>query len=171
MLARTFSLLRASARYDAAMRQRGFLGTLAVDGWLGDANREFAREWYQSSDIQDLERQTAAQGAAQTFTHAQVEALRRNLVAQRAELDQLRTLVKVLCETLIDVGVISDNVLDYRLEAALDEQAAARAAAAAGGAPVAAPLVCEACNSSVPAARTVVTARGVVCDACHARLG
>ncbi len=170
--------MRASARaldvygqYDSAMGQRGFLGSLALGGWLGDENREFARDWYQSSDIVDLERQAAAQGAAQTFTHAQVEALRRQLLAQRTELDQLRTLVKVLCETLVDVGAVSDKVLDYRLEAALDEQAAARAAAVAQAAPEARPLVCAACNTSVPAGRTVVTARGVVCDACHARLG
>ena len=85
------------------------------------------------------------------------------LAAQQREIRTLKALVGVLAGVLRDTGVVDGDVLDYRLEAALEEAAEAATAPAM--------VTCPGCGREVPQSQTVVTAIGTVCDRCHATGG
>ncbi len=95
----------------------------------------------------------------------QVHKLFQLDIAQADEIDRLRLTVRVLTEVLVDTLGLDETVLQYRLEAAIDEAGEAKRKAQEQGAMVR----CESCSATVPASKTNITAFGVVCDACFAR--
>jgi hypothetical protein len=81
-----------------------------------------------------------------------VSLLQRRLTEQRKELDKVRTAPKLL---------------DYRLEAAMDELEEADGTGETKPAPQL--TTCSRCEVHIPVTNTVVTDAGTVCDSCFAR--
>lgn len=106
----------------------------------------------------------AAMIAGQNATEA-MTMLHRRMAEQRKELEKLRAAVSVLCQVLRDHKVIDPKILDYRLEAAMEELEDGT------GETKPAPQLtsCASCGAHVPVTNTVVTASGTVCDSCFQR--
>lgn len=127
------------------------------------------------SDLSIRERQLfddAAEGistlqTASVGTAEQVNKLFRLDVQQGEEIERLRLTVQVLVDVLVDTLGLDSKVLEYRLEAALEEAAARRTEAEAGGRTI----TCAFCETSVPVTRTNITEAGTLCDGCFARRG
>src|SRR5262245_54340359 len=89
---------------------------------------------------------------------------------QGQEIAQLRTLVGVLIQMLVDSKAVDEDVLKYRLQAELEEaaqQAAASGDPYRGGPPQeAAPLACVACGKTLTLAEAAPTKRGPMCNPC-----
>ncbi len=96
---------------------------------------------------------------------AAMALLHRRIAEQRKELEKLRVALGVLAAVLRDHKVIDPNILDYRLEAAIEEMEDAT------GETKPAPQLtsCASCGAHVPVTNTAVTAAGTVCDACFQR--
>jgi len=107
--------------------------------------------------------------------------------AQSKELAQLRAIVRVLAETIIDMGFDKER-LEQRMENALEDLESAKTmaegvgAGVSGGGPyrssgaedqAAVPAkpepqcVCISCAKTVLLRRTTITERGNICDRCH----
>ena len=121
-----------------------------------------------SDDISFRERSAinSAQDSADAALHqgemlgTSIGALQRTVLAQGRELHNLRAAIAVLVQTLADTGAVDAQVLDYRLEAALDEAEQESEAA---------PLVmCVGCSTQLAQDRTNVTELGLMCDRCFA---
>ncbi len=95
----------------------------------------------------------------------QVHKLFRLDIEQAEEIERLRLTVRVLTEVLVDTLGLDETVLQYRLEAAVDEAEEARRTSQKQGKMVR----CESCTAMVPSSKTNITAFGVVCDGCFAR--
>jgi len=95
----------------------------------------------------------------------QVHKLFRLDIEQAEEIDRLRLTVRVLTEVLVDTLGLDETVLQYRLEAAIDEAEESKRATQKQGKVIR----CEGCTTMVPSSRTNITAFGVVCDDCFAR--
>jgi len=100
--------------------------------------------------------------AAETRLALSLDELTALVHRQQRELDTLRALVAVLAKVLHDTGVVDADLLDFRIEAALDE-VAAREHAEEEKAEL---LACLRCGARVPREQTVVTGDGFVCDRC-----
>ena len=87
---------------------------------------------------------------------ASVGMLQQRLAAQAKEIRTLKALVGVLAGVLRDTGVVDGDILDYRLEAALEEAAEEKVEV----------VTCLQCGRQVPKNRTTITGAGLVCDAC-----
>jgi hypothetical protein len=99
---------------------------------------------------------------AQADIHAQsIGEMRAMLRAQARELAMLRAAMGVLAGLLRDNGLVDPKVLDYRLEAAMDDGAAEHEESVSSA-------VCLRCSTELPLAQTVMTENGPVCDRCHA---
>src|SRR5262245_57509939 len=96
---------------------------------------------------------------------AAMALLHRRIAEQRKELEKMRVLVGVLAAVLRDHKIIDPHILDYRLEAAMDDLEDAT------GETKPAPQLtsCASCGAHVPVTNTAVTAAGTVCDACFQR--
>jgi len=94
---------------------------------------------------------------------ASIGALQRTIQAQQTEIRGLKAALSVLAHVLEDAGVVDRKVLDYRIEAAIEEAQEA-AAEARGGETV----PCVGCNAQVPKSRSNVTELGLMCDRCFA---
>ncbi|MEO8705962.1 MAG: hypothetical protein ABI867_38375 [Kofleriaceae bacterium] len=98
------------------------------------------------------------------------QQLEKRLAQMSREIVMLRTAVTVLVNTLRDTNVVDPQLLDARLEAALDEALPAPEPIPAAGAPKPPPpvhlLVCIRCRTETPAASTTMTADGPICDSC-----
>ena len=92
----------------------------------------------------------------------QLDALTRQVRRQQEQIETLQALVGVLGGVLHDTGVVDADLLDFRIEAALDEVAAHAQTDQAE----ARMLACLRCGSRVRPEQTVVTADGTVCDKC-----
>lgn len=90
-----------------------------------------------------------------------IGALQRTILAQQAEIRSLKAALSVLAHVLEDAGVVDRKVLDYRIEAAI-EDAQEAAEEARGGETV----PCVGCNTQVAKAKTNVTELGLMCDRC-----
>lgn len=88
-------------------------------------------------------------------------SLRATVAAQNREIAQLRAALGVLAQVLCDRELVDASMLDYRLEAAM-ENAVEQAQTAAQA------VQCAQCGRQVPAQQTVMTEHGAVCDRCHA---
>lgn len=107
-----------------------------------------------------LDRGTAALEASSAQSDAISRMLGR-LAAQDREIKLLRAAVGVLAAMLRDNGVVDGEMLDLRLEAAM-ENAEEEIDHAANT------ITCPRCNRQVDRRITVMTEAGVVCDRCHA---
>ena len=108
------------------------------------------------NDAYDQAEIAAGQANANAFSIDQLQAK----VAQLSrEVWMLRAALTVLVNTLRDTNVVDAHVLEVRLEAALEETAAAKQ--------VQAQLVtCIKCRQQVPAVSTTMTEDGPMCDRC-----
>lgn len=112
--------------------------------------------------------QDAADIAANEAAVAQysIASAQNRIDAMSREIVMLRTAITVLTQTLKDTKVVDDRLLDARLQAAMEE-AFPKPAPAAQPIPAAdRKVVCIKCRGSVPAASTVMTAEGPICDRC-----
>ena len=87
---------------------------------------------------------------------------RKNHRVLRAQVQDLSTAVTVMMRMLAESGALDATVLKYRVEAELEAIADARAN------PAAQTVQCITCGQVGPAARTVLTGDGTVCDVCAA---
>jgi hypothetical protein len=97
-----------------------------------------------------------------TMLGQSIGSLQRVIRAQATEIKRLQTALAVLAHVLEDAGVIDGKVLDYRIEAALEEEQATAAAQVET-------VTCVACSQAVAKARTNVTELGLMCDRCLAQ--
>ena len=114
------------------------------------------------------EAQDAADVAASAASDAQysIASAQNRIDAMSREIVMLRTALTVLTQTLKDTKIVDDRLLDARLEAAMEE-AFPKPPPAAQPIPAAdRKVVCLKCRSSVPAAKTAMTADGPMCDRC-----
>jgi hypothetical protein len=97
--------------------------------------------------------------------------LQQRTTQMAREIVMLRAALTVLVNTLRDTNVLDAKLLDARLEAALEE-AFPPPTENTQTAPTAqlGPLTCIRCRESKPAAQTVMSADGPICDPCSARL-
>ncbi|MBT8494542.1 MAG: hypothetical protein KJO07_15910 [Deltaproteobacteria bacterium] len=138
-----------------------------------------------NSNHEGLSMMMQAQASQSQHVGSQLRKLYELDHAQSKELAQLRTIVRVLSETIIDMGFDKER-LEQRMEAALDdlesEKTMVEGAGVGGGpyrgGPVAdAPqeampeptTVCTHCTNTVLVRRTTITEHGNVCDRCHYR--
>lgn len=89
-----------------------------------------------------------------------VGVLTKRVVALSREVALLRVAFTVLARTLKDTNVVDGELLDVRLEAALDE------ALPPPGAATPMTVVCVRCRRDVPASSTTMTEDGPMCDRC-----
>ncbi len=107
-----------------------------------------------------------------------VEALRRQVNTRRSEIGELRAALQAVCDLLVDLGVIDDEALGYRIEAAVAEAAGTSATTSAttsapsftSSAPAPAAVeseaTCARCRLVVPARDISFTDLGPICKAC-----
>jgi peptidoglycan hydrolase CwlO-like protein len=116
-----------------------------------------------------------------SFMQPQVDSLRRQVDSQRSEIGQLKAALQAVCDLLVDLDLVEEEALGYRIDAAVAEAAAAEAARAAPlAAPPASPFgppssasslvaseaSCSRCRREVPARDITFTDRGPVCESC-----
>jgi len=92
--------------------------------------------------------------------------LRKQLARQQEEIRTLRTVLAVLGRVLEEAGVVDAKVLDYRIEAAIEEareQSRERQARET--------KMCVGCSLDFPVGRLNVTEYGDMCDGCVATRG
>jgi hypothetical protein len=103
----------------------------------------------------------AAQGDA--FGQA-IASMQRTIVQQQNQLKLMSSMIGVLAAVLRDNGVVDPDILDARLEAAI-ENAQEEIKQETDN------VMCMRCSTLQPKARTNVTELGVVCDRCLAQMG
>jgi hypothetical protein len=119
----------------------------------------------------------------------ELNGLRQALGEKTVEVDHLRCALSSLTQLLVERGVLDEESVKARFDEAVAELSRDAAPppepADATGSPYrdASPaeeeaeeeppemVQCQGCGKSVPAARTNVTARGVLCDACFGTAG
>jgi len=112
-------------------------------------------DWRRRQDIDSVTSMNEAMADNMANLGSQVTRL-------RAQVHDLSTAVTVVMRMLAESGALDATVLKYRVEAELEAIADARAN------PAAQTVKCITCGQVVPAARTVLTGDGTVCDACAA---
>lgn len=112
-------------------------------------------DWRRRQDIDSVTSMSEAMADNMANLGSQVTRL-------RAQVHDLSTAVTVMMRMLAESGALDATVLKYRVEAELEAIADARAN------PAAQTVKCITCDQVVPAARTVLTGDGTVCDACAA---
>lgn len=112
-----------------------------------------------------------------SFMQQQVDALRRQVDSQRSEIGQLKAALQAVCDLLVDLDLVEEEALGYRIDAAVAEAAAEAAPPAAAptspfDTPSPAPSLvaneasCSRCRREVPARDITFTDRGPVCESC-----
>jgi hypothetical protein len=125
------------------------LGNSHLNYMFGD------NDWRRRQDIDSVTQMSEVMADNVANLGAQVTRL-------KAQVLDLSTAVTVMMRMLADSGALDATVLKYRVEAELEAIADARAN------PAAQTVKCIACDNVVPAASTVLTGDGAVCDACAA---
>lgn len=123
--------------------------------------------WAERHAINDAHDRADAATIASADAAVAVALLQRRVTEQRKELEKVRTALSVLCQVLRDTKVLDAQLLDYRLEAAMDELEEEDGTGATKPAPQL--TTCSRCEIHIPVTNTVVTASGTVCDSCFAR--
>jgi hypothetical protein len=105
-----------------------------------------------------------------TFAHQQSTALRLTVERQQAEIERLKGALQAVCDLLVDLDLIEEEALAYRVEAAI-EVAAAPAPVSPYDPPTSAPpaakaVECSRCKRQVKPADIAFTDRGPMCDPC-----
>lgn len=112
-------------------------------------------DWRRRQDIDSVTSMNEAMADNMANLGSQVTRL-------KAQVHDLSTAVTVMMRMLAESGALDATVLKYRVEAELEAIADARAN------PAAQTVKCITCGQVVPAARTVLTGDGTICDACAA---
>jgi hypothetical protein len=112
-------------------------------------------DWRRRQDIDSVTSMSEAMADNMANLGSQVTRL-------RAQVHDLSIAMTVMMRMLAESGALDSTVLKYRVEAELEAIADARAN------PAAQTVKCITCDQVVPAARTVLTGDGTVCDACAA---
>jgi len=133
--------------------------------------------WWEMQKInQAFDEAATAQAAAESAQYRGY-SMETRLDALSREVVMLRTALTMLTQTLKDTKVIDEQLLDARLEAAMEDAAAAlprqghvpsvnavlRQTAAQTGPAM---LTCIRCRQSVPASTTLMTGDGPMCERC-----
>jgi glutamine synthetase type III len=92
-----------------------------------------------------------------------ISSMQRTIVQQQNQLKIMGSMISVLAAVLRDNGVVDPDILDARLEAAI-ENAREEIKVEADS------VMCMRCTTLQPKARTNVTELGVVCDRCLATM-
>ena len=125
--------------------------------------------WWERDAINgayDAAEVAVGQASANQFS---IHQLQQRITQQSREIVMLRTALTVLVNTLRDTSVVDAKLLDARLEAAMEEAfPPPEAQKAAANAPPR-PLTCIRCREPKPAAQTMMSADGPICDPCSAR--
>jgi hypothetical protein len=119
--------------------------------------------WLERSAINSAQDRADAALNQGEMLGSSIGALQKTILAQHAEIRGLKAALSVLAHVLEDAGVVDRKVLDYRIEAAIED--AREAAEAARGTET---VLCVGCSTQVPKARTNVTELGLMCDRCFA---
>ena len=131
-------------------------------------------------DASEMQRQSD-----QSLTEFHQQRMGHALELAMAEVRMLRAALSSLTQLLVERGVVDEAAVKQRYDEAMAElsrpsRTPPRRDPAAGGDPYrAAPasephpdaVVCQGCGAAVPAARSNVTARGVLCDTCYGVAG
>lgn len=134
----------------------------------------FDSDYRQRADINALREADAAYTA---HVAADLDGVRQQCMRLQRQVGDLSILVSVLVRMLEEGGQLDSKVLRYRVEAALEAIAAARVAPSPSPDHIAnppepqaptTPTTCGRCGQVVPANRTTITERGIVCDRCAA---
>jgi hypothetical protein len=130
----------------------------------------------------NVDRLRAAESADMAFVTYQLNELRRELSEKIVEVAQLRCALSSLTQLLVERGVLDEASIKVRFDEAVSELSRASmpppVATEATGSPYrdAPPseeepppklVQCQGCGKTVLAARSNVTARGILCDACY----
>lgn len=108
------------------------------------------------------------------FTHQRVDHLQRVVERQGAELVRLKAALQAVCDLIVDLDLIEEEALAYRIDAALADAAEVAepappgpfAAHAPAPAPAGSEADCSRCRRRVPARDISFTDRGPMCEAC-----
>lgn len=111
------------------------------------------------------------------FTHQRVDHLQRVVERQGAELVRLKAALQAVCDLIVDLDLIEEEALAYRIDAALADAAEVAevaepappgpfAAHAPAPAPAGSEADCSRCRCRVPARDISFTDRGPMCEAC-----
>lgn len=136
----------------------------------------FDSDYRQRADINAMRDSDVAYAA---HVAADIDGVRAQCMQLHRQVGDLSILVGLLVRLLEESGHVDSKVLRYRVEAELELLAAARAAPRPQPAPdhianppepqaPTTPTTCGKCGQVVPANRTTITERGVVCDRCAA---
>lgn len=146
------------------MGRIGFFEALMSDGFTADASISWTERDAINSAHDHADAALDAVGMqAEGFGKA-IARLSKRLHEQDQQIKMLNAAVSVLAAMLRDNGVVKAEMLDARLEAAM-ENARDDAAVTANT------VTCQRCGAQVAMQRTVMTETGTICDACHARSG
>ncbi|MFY0534543.1 hypothetical protein [Nannocystis pusilla] len=136
-------------------------------------------EGYQIRAINEAADELGRLQSHNSFMQQQVDALRRQVDSQRSEIGQLKAALQAVCDLLVDLNLVEEEALGYRIDAAVAEAAEAASAAPPAAAPaspfdasspapslVANEASCSRCRREVPARDITFTDRGPVCESC-----
>ena len=132
--------------------------TMLVDDNMSWLERDAINSAYDRADA--AMQVAASQGDA--FGNA-ISAMQRTIVQQQNQLKIMGSMIGVLAAVLRDNGVVDPDILDARLEAAIEN-------AQEEIKQVADNVMCMKCSTMQPKARTNVTELGVMCDRCLAQM-
>ncbi len=118
--------------------------------------------WWEARAINSAQDEADVALGNATAAQFSVDQLRQRVTQMSREIVMLRAAVTVLVNTLRDTNVIDPELLDRRLEAALDEATGATDATEKAQQP--ANVTCIRCRQQVPPSKTNMTADGPVCD-------
>ena len=91
-----------------------------------------------------------------------IQSLQRTVMQQNQQIRMMNSMIGVLAAVLRDNGVVDPDILDARLEAAIENaQEEIKQEAST--------VMCMKCSTMVPKASSNVTEIGVVCDRCLAQ--
>ncbi len=138
------------------MSRLGFFDVLANDNL----------SWQEADAINQAAGRADAALHQGTMLGESIGELRKQLARQQEEIRTLRTVIAVLGRVLEEAGVVDTKVLDYRIEAAIEE-----AREQARESRVRQTKMCVGCSLDFPVGQLNVTEYGDMCDGCVATRG
>lgn len=131
--------------------------------------------FWQRGDLHQVE---AINEAAEELDHLQsntgrlqqqVVGLQTTVRRQQAEIDRLKSALQAVCDLLVDLDLIEEEALGYRIDAALAEPVEPVPVSPfdrVPGASARTTAFCSRCHRVVPAAQITFTDGGPMCDPC-----
>ena len=105
----------------------------------------------------------------------QITTLRRAVHSQQLEIGRLQSALQAVCDLLVDLDLIEEQALAYRIEAAMTAVVETTPPPGPFDAPASAPVVveeveCARCHRRVPGREISFTDHGQICDSCVGEL-